>query len=130
MKARSVFATFLTLIGALCIGLSLYFTELFPAAEEFSELPLWLKIVMIGGAALSLLGLVLSFVLKNRSNTFKFALIPEGIALVAGIACAACCLLREESAFKTNAVSVAPVLLAAGALCFLSTLIGICRKGK
>ena len=134
MKPRSIFLSCLssciTLIGAFCIGLSLAFSERYPAAEEFSQLPMWLKVMLIGGIFLAFLGLVLSFVFKNKANTLKVALFLEGGVFLLGIACAACALLREESAFKAAVVSAAPVLLAVGALCFCSTFIGICKKGE
>ena len=134
MKPKSVLLSCLssciTFVGAFCIGLALALSERYPAAEEFYELPLWLQIMLIGGIFLAFSGLVLSFVFKNRTNTFKFALFSEGGLFLLGIACAACALLREESAFKVAVVSAAPVLLAVGALCFCSTLIGICKQGR
>ncbi len=130
MKAKSILASFITFIGALCIGMSLALSALYPKAEEFFELPLWLKIMLIGGICISLLGLILSFVFKNRKNTFKFALFIEGGIFALGIVCATFALARTEAPFKAVIVDAAPVLLAVGALCFLSTLIGICKKGK
>lgn len=119
-----------TLVGALCIGLSLAFSELYPKAEEFYELPLWLQGMMIGGLCLALAGLVLSAVFKNRANTPKFALYLEGVVFLLGVVCAACVLLREETFVKEMIVCASPVLLSVGALCFCSTFIGRCKKGK
>ncbi len=119
-----------TFIGAFCVGLALALSECYTAVEEFYEFPLWLKIMLISGICLALLGIVVSFVFKNRTNTFKFALFIEGGVFLLGIVCAAFVLLREETAFKEAVVCAAPVLLAVGAMCFCSTLIGICKKGK
>lgn len=129
-RLLSCLSSCVTFVGAFCAGLALALSERYPAAEEFYELPQWLKIMLIGGICLALLGLVLSFVFKNRTNTFKFALFIEGGLFLLGIACAVFALLREETAFKAAVVSASPVLLAVGALCFCSTLIGICKKGK
>lgn len=130
MRLKSILSFCVTFVGALCVGLSIALSELYPSAEEFSQLPIWLKIMLIGGACLALLGIILSFIFKNRANTFKFPLFIEGGALLLGIVCAACCLLRTESVYKIIVVSASPVLLAAGALCFCSTLIGVCKKAK
>lgn len=130
MRAKSILAFCITFIGAFCIGMSLALSELYPAAEEFFELPLWLIIMLIGGICLSLLGLILSFAFKNRTNTFKYALFVEGGVFLLGIVCASFALARTEAPFKAVIVSLAPVLLAVGALCFCSTLIGVCKKGK
>lgn len=127
MSSISFFVTFL---GALCLGLSLALSELYPAAEEFFELPLSLKIMLIGGICLALLGIALSFVFKNRANTFLFAPIVEGGVFLLGIICATCALARVETASKTVIVCASPVFLAVGAFCFFSSLIGICKKGK
>ena len=130
MRTKSILSSCITFIGAVCIGMSLALSELYPEAEEFFELPLWLKIMLIGGICLSILGLILSFVFKNRTNTFKFALFIEGGIFALGIVCASFALARTEATYKAVIVSAAPVLLAVGALCFLSTLIGVCKKGK
>lgn len=130
MKSKSILSSCITLVGALCIGLSLSLSVLFPEAEEFSQLPLGLKVMLIGGLCLSLLGIVLSFIFKNRTNTHTFSLFIEGGIFLIGVVCAALVLLREETALKEIIVSAAPVPLAVGALCFFSTLIGVCKKGK
>lgn len=132
MKPKSIFlsclSSFVTFIGAFAVGLALALSERYPAAEEFFELPSWLQTMLIGGICFAVLGLVLSFAFKNRTNTFKFALFIEGGIFLIGIACACFALLREETAFKAAVVCAAPVPLAVGALCFCSTLIGICKS--
>lgn len=131
MKNKLSFISLLiTCIGACGVGVNIMLSELLYAdIDEFTSTPIWYQIFMYISLFISGLGIILSILYRNKSNTKRIEIKIEllfiiiGLLLMFGFA-----LQRYESYTKDVLICVGGCLFSVGIFCFISTQIGLHRN--
>ena len=130
-KFISYLSLFLSGAGGLGISIEMIMSEtVFPDINTFSSFPIWFQILMYVFIGMVVIGLILSAIYRNKSNTKQIELYIEGTMLVIGLAFMFVALVRNESKVKTIIVSIGVAIFGLAITTGISSLIGRLKSNR
>lgn len=130
-KTLSYIILFIVCIGAIGVGAEIIMSEtLYPEIDEFSGCPIWYQILMYFFLILILIGLILSTLFRNKSNTTTKELIIEGFFAFLGIIGFSFGLLRVRQEYEDIVICIGGFLFCIGFFPCISSIIGLSRNDK
>lgn len=120
----------IVLVGALGVGVMLILSELlYPSIEEFSQCPVWYRVVMYVSLFVVTIGIVGCAFFKNRRNSTKKEFhIELTIFLIGLFLCIVFALARNEAYWKDVVICIGGMLCSVGLFTGIGSLIGLLKK--